>query len=249
MPTKLQLAESARAYVVALTEALRERAEDDPALAPFVEALLACPMAACRTEPRARLDHPAMEGLALACGRLTARTAFARHVRVAADTLDWFPVFEGGGIDPGLAEGMLAAQAVGTYGCFAHESLAVGMFTILPGVHYPLHTHAATEIYFALAGAIEIRHGIDGTPFTLGAGEHSVTPPHRVHSVDCRAEPALIGYVWQGDLWCRNWWWARAPGGGWARTAWHRPAAGPWLPLETEPVDPAIMAEAHGHAV
>ena len=248
MPSQAELADSARAYVRALTAALQARSAQDPGLGPFAQALAACDMARCRTEPRPRLVHPAMAHLSQLRAGIAGSADFAGHARHAAATLDWFPVFEGGGIDPRVADGMLAAQAVGTYGCFAHERLAVGMFLIAPGVHYPLHTHEATEVYFALAGGIELRHGVGGAPFELRAGDHSITPPHRVHAVATGQEPALVAYVWKGDIRCRNWWWAQEADGSWTRTAWHRPAAGPWLPLETEAVDPAIMAEAHGPA-
>ncbi|MEM8595517.1 MAG: dimethylsulfonioproprionate lyase family protein [Pseudomonadota bacterium] len=245
MPTKAQLGQSARAYVQALTAHLTARADADPALRPFVEALALCPLQVCRTEPRPRLDHPLIAPLDRVSSEIVGAQAFAGPVRQAADTMDWFPVFAGGGIDPRLADGMLAAQAVGTYGCFAHETLAVGIFIMAPGVAYPLHTHEATEIYLAVAGSISIQHGIDGTPFTLHPGDYSITPPHRVHALQTGEEPALVCYVWKGDLWCRNWWWAQDSRGAWTRTAWERPEAGPWRPLESEPVDPAIMAEAH----
>lgn len=246
MPTKVQLAESARNYVQALTDELRTRADRDADLRPFVDALLVCPTNTCRTEPRERLTHPSMHHLAQLCDSLGSATELTRHARMAADELDWAPVFAGGGIDPSIANGLLAAQAVGTYGCFANDRLAVGMFVVAPGVHYPLHTHAAAEIYFVLAGSIQIQHGIDGAPFTVGAGDYSVTPHHRLHVLETHDEPALIAYVWNGDLRCRNWWWSQEADGSWLRTAWERPVAGPWRPLETEAVNSAIMAEALG---
>ena len=104
-------------------------------------------------------------------------TRFAR----AAEDLDWSQIYEGDGLNQDLAEGMLAAQCVGTYGRHPSDKVAAGLFLLAPDIHYPLHTHAASEVYLCVSGRLQLRHGMHGASFDLQRGELSITPSGRVH--------------------------------------------------------------------
>ena len=169
-----------------------------------------------------------------------------KSVIAAAAALDWLPVFEGGGIDPVLANGMFAAQLAGNYGRFPNDELSTGLFLLTPGVAYPLHSHAALEVYSCLAGTLHLQHGIDGEPFDLTPGRYSITPYNRLHSLTVGNAPVLLAYVWVGDLHDPNWWWSRSEDGSWQRTAWQRKPGEPFRPVRSETVTPEVMAEAHG---
>ena len=240
------MAEAARAFLAALTRDLSERSAADPGLAPFVEDLAQVETASVQRGPFEVLDHPAVKHLEQALDTASGREGLLGPALAAARALDWHQVYAGGGIEESLAEGMLASQAAGNYGCFASRALATGQFLLAPGIHYPPHTHAAAEIYYCLSGRLRIRHGLDGAPFELVPGDYSITPPHRLHTLDTGPEPALLIYFWRGDMGGPTWWWSREEGGGWRRTAWQRTPGEPWKPLRSEPVTPKTMQEAHG---
>ncbi len=158
-------------------------------------------------------------------------------LQTAAASLDWGQLYGGGGIDPVLAEGMFAAQAAGTYGVFAADHVACGFFLLAPGVHYPPHTHAAREVYYCLAGDIEIIHRLDEAPVGLSAGLYSETPSGRLHALRTGVNPALLAYIWIGDITAPTWWWAQDDCGQWIRTAWRRKPGEHWKAAQREPVD------------
>ncbi len=154
----------------------------------------------------------------------------------AAKSLDWGQLYEGGAIDSMLAEGMFAAQAAGTYGVFPAQHVATGMFLLAPDVFYPLHTHAAHEVYHCLAGEITIAHRLEEPAFTLCANQSSETPSGRLHSLRTGSTPVLLAYVWTGEITAPTWWWERSEGGNWTRTAWRRKPGESWKVERTEPV-------------
>lgn len=157
-------------------------------------------------------------------------------IRAAAQSLDWGQLYGGGGIDPVLADGMFAAQAAGTYGVFSAQHVATGLFLLAPNVFYPLHTHAAREVYHCVAGQIEICHRLDEAPFTLHANQSSETPSGRLHSLRTNETPVLLAYIWTGELTAPTWWWQQNDSGKWLRTAWRRKPGESWKAEQSEPI-------------
>jgi mannose-6-phosphate isomerase-like protein (cupin superfamily) len=239
-------ADTARQYLQAFTQDLAKRAQDDPALLPFVAELNKVDTTSLQREPLPRLDHPAMKMLDRAVERAEADEALLPIARKAAHELNWSQVYAGGGdIDPAIVDGMMAAQAAGSYGCFAADNIATGQFLLTPGVHYPLHTHAAREIYYCISGRIEIQHGVDGTPFALTPGKYSITPPHRLHALTVGEEPVLLLYAWIGEINVPLWIWSQDDDDVWWRQSWRRPPGKSWTVENSEPVSPQAMREAH----
>ena len=236
--------EVARRYLAALTDELGGRAAKDNALSPFVDELQSIDTSRVQRGPSPRLDHPAMRSLEPAIGKAAGPPQLVTAAVHAARHLDWSPVYGGGGIDPILAAGMLAAQAAGSYGCFASSTVATGQFLLAPGIFYPLHTHAAPEIYFCLSGKMEIQHGLEQPPFLLTPGDVSITPAHRLHSLRVGRDPVILLYVWIGDLTAPMWIWSQADGSSWQRQSWRRKPGEPWTVEQTEPVTPALMLQA-----
>lgn len=227
-----------------LTGELERRAHVDDTLAPFSNALAAVDTNKIQRGPVPALTHPGMTDLQAAIAASDDRTGLLP----LATGFDWSKVFAGGGIDPALADNMLAAQVVGTYGCFASETVAAGYFLLRPGVQYPFHTHRAAEVYLCLSGVMGLQHGIDGRPFDIGCGDHSVTPPDRLHELTVGSEPVVVAYVWHGDLTAPAWWWSRTDD-GWQRTLWRRKPGESWMAEHSEPVSGASWVEAHGQTL
>ena len=239
-------ADIARAYLAALTNDLKNKSATNPQLADFVKELETIDTSAIQRGPFPRLEHPTMAMLETALKTAQGNAALLPLAIEVARVLDWGQIYDEGAMDPALAEGMLAAQAAGTYGCFAGKTIATGLFLLAPGVNYALHTHAATEIYYCLSGTIDIQHGIDAEPFDLTPGNYSITPPDRVHSLSVRSEPVLMIYAWIGELSCPIWLWSQEANNRWIRERWMRKPGEPWKVEEREVISDAAMAAAHG---
>ncbi len=124
----------------------------------------------------------------------------AEVLRPLARDLDWYQIFDTAHTDAALAGGLMAGQVIGGRGLLYSRDLYLGLFLLAPHVTYPLHQHAALEIYHVLSGEIYIRHGREKLSMHIGAGEHSVTPPHQVHELRTGGEACLIAAVSSGDL-------------------------------------------------
>lgn len=216
------------------------RAAGDAALIPFAAALDDVDLTRLRAPPRSTAVAPALT----ASGMRSAGGDLAAAATAAIPRLAWRPLYEGKGIDRRLGRGLLTAQALGTWGTFRSETVSVGFLSFAPGLHYPLHTHPAGEVYYCLAGRISLQHGREGRAFELEPGQLSVTPPNRVHRLETGAAPALLLYQWLGALDGPTWWWTRQHDGRWTRTAWHRAPGQAWMPRQAEPLTPAMLAEA-----
>lgn len=240
-----RLVSASRDFLAALRGDLARKADDDPGLSAFVGALGALDTSDQAPPGRAPYDHPNLRHLQPCLAKARGSEPLVSFTRRVAPLLNWKPVFQDDKITPVLANGMFAAQAAGLFGTFASEQLSVGFFLLMPGVHYPLHTHETAEIYYTLSGTLEVQHGIDGEPFDVGPGAYSITPPHRVHALRTGREPVLLMFVWEGTLACTNWWWSQDAEGNWLRTGWLKDDSGIWKMVGTEPVSPDAMHEAH----
>ena len=57
---------------------------------------------------------------------------------------------------------MIAAQCADTYGRHNSDTVAAGLFLLAPDIHFPMLTHAASEIYLCVSGRLHLRHGMYG---------------------------------------------------------------------------------------
>lgn len=235
---------AARSHLATLLADLEGKAQSDRALLPFVRRLAAVRTKAVQRGPLPLLDHPGAVDLSRTLDALADDHAIAPATRTAAALVDWGALYGGdahGGLVSEVRDGMFAAQIAGTYGIFRARRVATGFFFIRPGVHYPLHTHQSSEIYYCLSGRLTIQHGTDGAPFDLNPGEYSVTPSHRLHALTTHDEPVLLVYVWHGDLAAPIWLWEQNDQPGWTRTSWKRTPGQPWVADAQEEVSAEDM--------
>ncbi|MNE96915.1 hypothetical protein D3C80_1951920 [compost metagenome] len=68
-----------------------------------------------------------------------------------------------------------------------------------PATHYPLHSHPADEIYYAVTGPSFWRTGDDAWS-SRQAGEIIHHPSWIPHATLAADRPLVLLYVWQGDL-------------------------------------------------
>lgn len=229
----------AEAFRASFFAMLRRRAGDDPALAAFAAGLADTRCLPGRPGAGGYVPGGARPHLDRVLAPPDCDPALARAIRDFAPTVNWYRILEGAEVDPALVDGLL----VGRPELPADAAIRLGLFLIAPGVYYPLHQHAALEVYFVVSGRIEIEHGLERKGRWFGPGEHSVTPCYRVHALRTGDAPCLIAYVWTGNLAAPAWWWARDES-GWHRTRWERAASGRWSRAATEPVTAATLAEA-----
>ena len=100
-------------------------------------------------------------------------------------------MFTGGGIDPILADGMIAAQLAGSHGRIPNDQIACGLFLLSPGVRYPL----TLMLQKKLSRTLRLQHRLERATFNLRPGQYSHTPPHRLHSLQVAEAPVLLAYT------------------------------------------------------
>ena len=177
---------------------------------------------------------------------------FVAAVRDAANAGNWYQIYNAHGTESGivqspmqdLAAGMFAAQMIGPRGLIKSDQLLAGLFLLRQRLHYPLHQHQATEIYFGASGTVHIQHGIEGEIRQLLTGQFSLTPSNRLHALTAGDMPVLLLYSWLGELGGRNWWWHRDANGDWHRDAWERQPDAVWVKTATELVSPLEVGAA-----
>ena len=137
-----------------------------------------------------------------------------------------------------LASGMYAAQMIGPRGLIKSTELLAGLFLLRPWLHYPLHQHQATEIYFGASGTMHVQQGLGRVERALGPGQVSLTPSNRLHALTMGSSPVLLLYTWMGELGGRNWWWHQSDEGVWQRDAWERQPNAAWAKTVSEVLSP-----------
>ena len=171
-------------------------------------------------------------------------TPIAEAVRPYLNEVSWYQIFDGARVPEGLASGLMAGQIIGGRGLLASDDLYFGLFLLAPHLTYPLHQHAALEIYCVLSGEVQIRHGRMKEARRIKAGGHSVTPPHQVHELRTEDQACLIAYAWTGDLTGENWWWEEGQNGQWDRVCWRRQPDSSWKVTHREPLSEAEVSRA-----
>ena len=229
-----------------LADAYEVTVRPDPAEAPLAATLARDLRHAATTEQ----EPPQTQAPGLVTSRLPAlldampASPLADTLRPLAQTLNWYQIYDATHVDPALAGGLMAGQVIGSRGILHSRDLYMGLFLLAPNVTYPLHQHAALEIYHVLAGEIYIRHGRAKLSMHIGAGGHSITPPHQVHELRTGNDACLIAYVWTGDLTGENWWWEPQDDGSWDRVCWQRQLDSSWSATRREPLCEAEILRA-----
>ncbi len=90
-------------------------------------------------------------------------------------------------------------EITGPDGTIPAAGFRFGTYLQYPGTWYPIHHHAAEELYFILSGTAEwTRDGIDGQPEPPGTLFRHAS--HERHATRTLGEPLLALWVWLGDI-------------------------------------------------
>ena len=90
-------------------------------------------------------------------------------------------------------------EIVGPDSDLPSDQLRMGAFILAPKTHYPMHSHAAEEVYLPISGYGEWKiHQLDYVVHQPGSIIHiNSWEPHAIRS---RTEPLLMLWAWLGDI-------------------------------------------------
>ena len=205
---------------------------------------------------RSKLPSDAANWLRDALSRLSTEGKFSNAVVAAAESENWYQIYNDDTLPRSeetnpmedLAPGMFAARLIGpNRGLIQSNELLAGLFLLRPGLHYPLHQHEATEIYFSASGTTYIQHGIHGEAKRLSPGQVSLTPSNRLHALTMGDQPVLLLWTWLGEFSGRNWWWHQQQDGSWRRDAWERSENASWVQTLSEPIPEKEITALQSH--
>ncbi|MCP5083319.1 MAG: cupin domain-containing protein [Alphaproteobacteria bacterium] len=234
----------AQSFTDHLCSELDSQQDKEPMLARFIAELKTIDCTQVQSlpplpEPPTVTAHLESTLSAMACGPELANAA-----RSLASAARWNQLFEGEGIEPTLAQGLVAGQLAGQVGLVRSDTIRAGLFLLAPHLHYPLHQHGALELYYVVSGQLTLQYGTTTKPFQVSPGEASVTPSNKVHSLTTHEAPCLVVYAWVGEVESPNWWWVPGANGDWDRVCWERQADAKWIQTRSEPVTQATLEEA-----
>ncbi len=90
-------------------------------------------------------------------------------------------------------------RIIGPDGTIPAADFRFGTFLQYPDTWYPIHHHAAEELYFILSGTVEwTRDGVDGQPEPPGTLLRHAS--HERHATRTLGEPLLALWIWLGDI-------------------------------------------------
>jgi hypothetical protein len=95
--------------------------------------------------------------------------------------------------------GVICGPDSGPPALMTDAQLSFGLMLLGPDTHYPLHSHPADEIYYAVTGPSSWRTGDDAWS-SRKAGEIIHHPSWIPHATLAGDRPLVLLYVWQGDL-------------------------------------------------
>lgn len=180
------------------------RAADDGAAAPML-AEVAQALAAVEP-PRERAAPVRLPGCRHYAGALSAaRGGAMADIAAAFDALEPDMVWTQtahyrAALGDDYMDNYAYSQLVGGWDSMVvHERIAVGLFLIGPGRHYPEHHHEAEEIYVPLSG--DTLWSLDGavaSPRPPGTTIHN--PPWQRHAMTTLQTPLFAFYCWRGPV-------------------------------------------------
>ncbi len=209
-------------FIKAFQKCLEAKADQDSALGLFIEALqdVTPVLTGCVMED---LKHPLLSQLDDALNAALGPPELVKSVAALSSAGGWYQVYTGDGINAAMADLMLAKQIVGPKGLFASNSMRAGIFLLAPHFEYPMHDHAALEVYYVHSGTIDIQNGTESVQRRLGPGQYSITPSEVPHALQTGDAPVLLLFIWTGNVTAPIWWWVKGEDGIWTKTLAKKP--------------------------
>ncbi|MEX2408679.1 MAG: dimethylsulfonioproprionate lyase family protein [Rhodovibrionaceae bacterium] len=114
-----------------------------------------------------------------------------------AASLAWGQTYTAEDISQAFQERYGWCELLGLRGHFASAEIALGVLMLGPETVYPLHSHAAEEVYIVLSGQAAWRKGKaeEGLLPAASVVHHPSWIPHAMRTA---SEPLLALYLWRG---------------------------------------------------
>lgn len=104
-----------------------------------------------------------------------------------------------GKLPPAFGVNLAVAELIGPDGLFPAADVRVGVLIQRQGFQYPMHQHAAEELYFVLQGAA--KWAVEGSvPKERAAGSFIHHRSHQPHGITTLHEPLCALWGWIGDV-------------------------------------------------
>ncbi|MFM9846252.1 MAG: dimethylsulfonioproprionate lyase family protein [Hyphomicrobiaceae bacterium] len=140
-------------------------------------------------------------GAALANARGGPLAQLAGAFERAEPAFDWLqnPNYTAARMGPEFVDRYGYVELAGPGRPFESCKLLVGFLLLGPRTLYPVHNHAAEEVYHVVSGRASWRRG-DGAWRTEPPGAVIHHAPHVPHAMRTEDEPLLALYCWMGDV-------------------------------------------------
>ena len=241
----MNIAQRKAEMLVALRETLMPQLASTPFLQAFIDDFAACDITLPNPQaPRQNVVPTAIARYLPEMMETLSVQPLAQMFRSYVPHILWYEIFQGDATPAAFKQGLVAAQLVGGNGLFRTETLYLGLFFLAPHITYPLHQHAATELYYVLSGSVSLRHVRHAKARHLCKDDFPITAPHQVHELKTKTQPCLIAYIGTDGLTPQNWWWQRLEDGSWDRICWGRTPDGDWSLQQREALTDAEIARA-----
>lgn len=168
-------------------------------------------------------DHPARQHLERAISAVPEGCDFGARLSNVARLSSWVGTYGGDTRTNAVADAIVVAHLAGP-GCVLDVGgVRLGLMLIGPGTEYPMHDHAAEELYYVASGTLQVRHGFGDISYTVPTGQTIRTPAGMPHALSVGKGPVLVAWLWMGDVNVPSFWWEQAGDGRWQRYAPVRP--------------------------
>jgi len=109
------------------------------------------------------------------------------------------PNYSNARLGAGYMDNYAYCDLIGPRGLTGDNGFAAGFLLLGPGLLYPDHHHAASEIYVVIGGTASWRvENHEWAEHPPGSIIHHA--PRIVHAMQCHQEPLLALYFWLGDV-------------------------------------------------
>ncbi|MEO0619365.1 MAG: dimethylsulfonioproprionate lyase family protein [Pseudomonadota bacterium] len=201
---------TANRFLKAVRDALLDKLDTQPSVAPFVSALDDALKAKLGKSPKSPDDLAALAHLSPLLDDIRdGATTYGDAIAKVASAVGWYSCYPDLA-DRHLADGMLAAHVCGPAGIVQHPECMATYFLLAPEIDYPLHDHRADELYFVASGNVAISTGLDGDLIPRTTGDAVVVPSGMPHRLKTTETPALLLALWIGEITCPVFWYEKA---------------------------------------
>ncbi len=128
-----------------------------------------------------------------------------RSIRAMRAKLPWSSFYQRDLWSRDFVDEIGAMLLIGPGAVLQSRRMKLGAFVMGAGVHYPLHAHAAQELYLVVGGDISFRWDSESPWQLKRAGElvyHATNQPHEMLAGD---RGPLLFYIWRDDIFEPSW--------------------------------------------